>query len=213
MGYAVITKIITPVTDYSLLSLAEFKEDWQITTTGDDIFITRLLARASAAASQFCNRIFQEEELENTFLLEQDDQPGIFPGGPTVLQLSRWPITEVVSVTQGNGIELIEDEDFKVNPSNGQLFRLRTNGSTQSWEPLNVVVQFTGGYAAIPYDVQDAVSRMAYTRFAERKRDPLIKSQFIEGIERIEYIVDKDGGNLDPSVMDLLDNYRVPVTS
>jgi hypothetical protein len=52
---------------------------------------------------------------------------------------------------------------------------------------------------------------MVYTRYAERQRDPLVKSEYIDGVGRTEYILPSSDGNLSPDVLDILDNYRVPV--
>ena len=63
----------------------------------------------------------------------------------------------------------------------------------------------------LPDDIVDAVGRMVYTRYAERQRDPLIKSEQIDGVGRTDYLIPSSGGNLSPDVEDILRAYRVPV--
>ena len=209
MIYDKLTTVLMAASSYNLLSLSDLKDDWGITTTADDAFLNRTIARCSAAAAQYCNRVFPQEKVEDSFLIEKDEQPGTFPFGLNTIQLTRWPVKEVNSVTQGiTATVLVENTDFVLDKKNGWLIRIDLQGNPKNWEPLSLKVVYTGGFDSIPYDVQDAVSRMVYTRYAERKRDPLVKSVYIDGVERVEYLTGGTDGNLDPGVADLLDNYR-----
>lgn len=66
----------------------------------------------------------------------------------------------------------------------------------------------------LPYDIEDAVGRLVFSRYLARRRDPFIKSETTEGVGSVSYIVGDptgEGANFPPDVMDLLNNYRVPV--
>lgn len=65
----------------------------------------------------------------------------------------------------------------------------------------------------LPDDIQDAVSRMVWTRYAERGRDPFVKSETTDGLGSVTYISPNTNGNLSDDIADILDNYRVPVVA
>ncbi|MTK13706.1 MAG: hypothetical protein F8N39_17055 [Clostridiaceae bacterium] len=63
-------------------------------------------------------------------------------------------------------------------------------------------------------DIEDAVGRMVYARYAERRRDPFIAEESVVGVGTVRYLPSSGtNGNLSPDVLDILDNYRVPVTA
>ena len=112
-----------------------------------------------------------------------------------------------------------------MNPE-GQLVRLDSFGEQMTWPATLYVVTYQTGYILpnqdvnafpgadmLPDDIEDAVGRMVYARWAERKRDPFVKAETVDGVGRTEFIVTNaaDGGNMSPDVSDILSNYRVPV--
>jgi hypothetical protein len=164
--------------------------------------------------SQYCNRVFPAETITEQFWAQRDRSPRIIPGGVSNLQLARWPIQSVTSVTE-NGIVLVQDIDFKIDSANGQLIRLDINGYPKLWPVYPIVVVYVGGFSEIPVDVQDAVVRMVSRRYAARGRDPNLRQENIPGvIERSWWIsTGTDSGNMSPDISDILDNYRVPVVA
>ena len=208
--------VITPASSYDLISLSDVKSDWGITSTADDAFLSRTITRASAAAAQFCNRVFPAEMVVETIFVERDVQPFLNYGGVDPLVLKRYPIGTIASIVEGVGTAvtvLDPASDFTVDQEKGWIIRLDSTGNPKNWKATQFVVTYTGGYTSIPYDIQDAISRMVWTRYAERSRDPFIQRQRIYGVEEVEYIKQSEEGNLSSDVSDILDNYRVPVSA
>jgi hypothetical protein len=217
----IVTTIVTAATVRGLTDLATVQDDWGISGTADDGFLSRAITRCSRAAEQFCNRVFALETVQDMISLRRDPWPGAIVERPDLLQLTRWPIVTIASVTV-DGTVLTEGADFVTDQAAGQLQRLDANGNARAWTGVTIVAIYTSGYnlpgapanaAAdpLPDDINDAVSRMVYTRYAERQRDPLIKNEFVDGVGRIEYLTPNTDGNLSADIADLLENYRVPV--
>jgi hypothetical protein len=223
MRRAVVTTVVTPAADHVLANVATLKDDWGISGTADDAFLGRAIGRCSAAAEQYCNRIFAYETVQDRVSLSCEGWPHMIVRDLQAIQLSRWPLAAVTSVTV-DGTALIEGTDFIKDAANGRLLRLDSDGRTRTWCGALVIVVYAAGFVlpawdatqfpgipTLPFDIEDAVGRMVYTRYSERKRDPLIKAEKAEGVYSVEYLVPSGDGNLSPDVADLLDNYRVPV--
>ena len=205
--------VTTAASTYDLVSLADVKADWAITGTDAtrDAFLSRAISRCSTAAGQYCNRVFPSETVTETFFAERDIQPRMNYGGVDPLQLTRWPIVAITSVVEGIGtaaITLDPASDYFPVPEDGCLIRLGSDGQPMNWPATKIVVVYVGGFASIPLDVQDAVSRMVWTRYAEQNRDPLIKRQKAWGVDEVEYWAGGAEGNMDSGTADILDNYR-----
>jgi hypothetical protein len=213
----VITTLLSvALSNYDLTSLDEVKDELSIPDNSRDTTLKRYISSASAAASQYCNRRFQAEQLQDEFWPEREAFQYMLPGGIEELQLSRWPvIPPVISVIE-NGTALIENTDFRVNYDSGALIRLDSlNFYPRKWAAWPIVVQYVGGFAIIPEDVEDAVIRMVSRRYSARGRDPNLKQQNIPGVlEQSWWIASgADSGNMAPDIADVLDNYRVPLVA
>lgn len=215
MTIQTVTTILTPAASSSLTSLDVVKAELDITDGATDVLLTGWIDRASAAVSQYCNRPFAPETLRDDLFPERDPYPWQVPGTFAPLQLSRRPVlaSPVVAVSV-LGEELDPDTDFVVDPADGQIIRIGTDGRPRTWASDPVSVTYRAGYDPIPLDVQDAVIRLVKARWYARKRDPLLKSEETPGVYRAEYWIDTTPGStgaMPPDVVDLLDNYRVPV--
>lgn len=221
MSKMVSTVVLTAAGTIDLTVLATFKDDWGITDGSTDAFLGRQITRSSAAVAQFCNRVIGLENVQDTFLLAKVNNRFPFAKEYSPLQLTRWPVTQIVSLTE-DGTVLTENTDFITDKIAGQLMRLDSNGYETKWSNGNIVVVYWGGFqlpgqtggtwpvgaTPLPVDIQDAVGRLIYSRYAERVRDPMVKSITAYGIGTTEYFsADKDGA-MPPDVEDLLDNYR-----
>lgn len=218
MQATIITTVVTPADSYALTSRDAVKAELGITDGSVDALLDRYVAGASAAAAQYCNRVFQVEAVSDAIWPAQDPHPWMLSGSFETLQLSRWPVVAVTSVTE-NGTALVQDTDFRIDAAAGRLFRLDGMGNVMRWNALPKIVAYSagyqgqGGFGGVPPDVEDAVIRMVTTRYAARGRDRSLKQENIPGvIERSWWIsTGSDAGNLTPDITDLLDNYRVPV--
>jgi hypothetical protein len=216
MQLQLITTVITAAKDYDLTTLVNVKAELDILDGSKDALLNRYITGASAAAAQYCNRKFQVETVQDQFWPAHDLMP--VSSYFDVLQLSRWPIVSITSFTD-DGTALVEDTDFVVDYDNGQVARLDSRGFTVRWNAKPKVTVFPAGYAGlggfqgIPPDVEDAVIRMVKSRYMARGRDPLLRSENIEGVYEAQYWIatGSQAGNMTPDVIDLLDNYRVPV--
>ena len=230
----ILTTVVTAAETADLSTVATVMDDWQIDKK-DTAFIGRTLTRCSVAASQFCNRDFGVATYSNLIRLEWGYRDGyLITGKRSPIMLPQWPLVSVSSVTEtpptGTATTLVEGTDYEVDYTTGNLYRLYASGRPRDWDPLyKVVVVTQAGYVlpgqnasdfpgaeTLPVDIEDAVGRMVFSRYSERRRDPLIKSETVDGVGKVDYIVGNpnsaDGGNMSPDVADILNNYRVPVT-
>ncbi len=211
MAADIITTIVTPAGSADLVELADVKAELGLSGTGDDAWLNKVIARASAAAAQYCNRTLVSEVVKDEFWPARDGFPWVLPGGVAPLQLSRWPVIAIGSVTE-NGVALANPDDYRLDARAGHLTRLDGNGWPRKWPALPIAVQYTAGYAPIPADLQDAVIRMVKSRWFMRQRDPLLRQEETPGVYSATYWVSTGAdGAITPDVSDLLDNYRVPV--
>lgn len=219
----IVTTIVSPAAVRDLAKLSDVQDDWGIADQSVAPFLSRAITRCSRAAEEFCDRVFALETVQDMVFLPHDAWPHALVATVAPLQLSRWPVVAVTSVVV-DGIALTEGVDFIVDQGAGQLRRRDADGCARAWTGAVVTVIYSAGYVLpgqdevagaqdLPPDIQDAVSRMVYTRYAERQRDPLVKSEYVDGVGRTEYLEPSSDGNLSPDVEDILDNYRVPVIS
>lgn len=212
MGARVISAITSAASSYDLTTLAVIKDELNITDNADNAKLQRYLTSASAAVAQFCNRVFQAETVSDEYWPQRDPAPRVVAGGIPNLQLSRWPIVSITSVTE-NGAVLVDGTDFRADKINGQLIRLDINGYPKAWPVYPIAVVYVGGFATIPADVVDATIRMVRQRWLSKDRDPLVKQRNIPGVleESFWIATGSEAGNMPPDVADILTNYRVPV--
>lgn len=222
-GATILTTVLDAASTYDLTTFTNVMDDWSITDSAATNFLTRSITRCSRSASNFCNRVFALETVQDEIGLPHDGWPHVARRQTFALQLSRWPVASVASVVV-DGTTLAEGLDFLTDAVAGQLVRLDEYGNPKDWTGLLTTVVYSAGYwlpgmsgtapvgvLSLPEDIEDAVSRMVYTRYAERQRDPLVKSEYVDGVGRTEYLQPSGDGNLSPDVEDILDNYRVPV--
>jgi hypothetical protein len=83
---------------YDLVALSSVKADLGITDPAFDTLFYGWISQASAAASNFCNRVFPVETVQDQIFPPRDYFPApTVIGGVKPLQLTRWPITSTVS--------------------------------------------------------------------------------------------------------------------
>ena len=216
---SIISSITTPASNHDLTTLAVVKGELSLTSTDAprDTVLSRYIAECSAAAENFCNRVFVTETMKDRIFPARDAVMQIAFQGLDVLQLSRWPIVSISSLTE-NGEALVANDDYIVDASNGQIYRIDGAGYPRRWDAFPIVVDYVGGYSTIPADVSAAVIRMVSQRWFARGRDPNLRGETIPGVYQANYWVSTgvDGGqdgNLSPDVQAMLDNYRTPVVT
>jgi hypothetical protein len=208
----VTTTVIAPAETYDLTTLATVKDELSITTNVSDATLKRYISSASAAAAQYCNRVFPVEAVSDTFLKIRDPRRGLFYGRIEPLQLSRWPVIAVASLIE-DGTTLVEGTGFLVNYVIGSVTRLGLTGLPVAWRHCDIVITYTAGYDPLPPDVEDAIVRMVTRRYSAKGRDPNLKQQSVPGVIEQQWWIatGTESGNLSPDISDVLDNYRTPV--
>jgi hypothetical protein len=178
----------------------------------DQDYLKLLIARASGAIAQYCNRVFPVETVQDEFLPRR--RPSGYRhgyGNIAPLQLSRWPVVALTSVVE-NGIALVDGTDFRKDVGAGLLFRLDVSGNERLWPRALITVVYSAGFSPIPADVQDAAARMVASRYSARGRADNLRQENIPGVREVQYwIPDTPTGNMSPAVQDILDNYHVSV--
>jgi hypothetical protein len=199
-------------TSYDLTTLVNVKAELGITTGASDAVLRRYISGASQAAAQYCNRVFVVEAVSEQFLPVPFNR--LFCGGVAPLQLSRWPLTAVSSVVE-NDETLAVTDDYLVDPVNGQFTRVTDSGFPRNWKNTPITAVYSAGYATIPADLEDAVIRMVTKRYSAKGRDATLKQENIPGVRDVQYWIatGAEAGNMTPDVVDILDNYRVPVAA
>lgn len=207
-----ILTVTQAATSYDLTELQDVKDELGVSNNISNTILARYISSASLAAQQYCNRIFAVEAVSEQFFPNRVNR--FIRGGVKPLQLMRWPLVTVTSVTE-DSILLVENTDYIVDKVNGQLTRIDSSGIAITWHPLPLVVVYSAGFAIIPLDVEDAIIRMVSRRFASKGRDPNLKQQSIPGVLEQSWWIStgSDSGNMDPSITDILDNYRMPLAA
>lgn len=210
---AKISTISVPATSQDLTTLAVIKDELELKDIKSDDFLKRQISWASAAAANYCNRVFVVETIIDQFWPARDDFPTLIEGVEP-LQLSRFPLGTVSAVVE-NSVTLTAGTDFLTIAANGTLQRLDGNSYPTIWPALYTTVTFQAGYAVIPADIADAVIRLIKMRWFARKRDPMLRSESIPGVRDVAYWVatGDDAGAMPPEIVDLLNNYRVPTVA
>lgn len=215
MTLSIVTTIVTPAASIALVSLADVKADLGLAATDDDALLTSWIGRVSSAIAQYCNRTLAVETVRDDVWFERDPYPWQVPGGVSPLYLSRWPVVaSPAAVVTVLDTVLVADDDYRLDAARGQIIRLDGRGMPAAWSSVPTSITYAAGFAVIPPDIQDAAIRLVKGRWFARQRDPLLKREDIPGVRSAEYWVDTGAaatGAMPPDVVDLLDNYRVPV--
>lgn len=201
-----ILTVTSAASSYDLTTLANVKSELNNPSVGDDV-LRRYITSASIAAAHYCNRVFAVETVSERFLAGHH----YCKNGP--LQLRRFPLITVSSVTEDDELLVVED-DYVVDSSNGQLTRMSSD-FTSRWSGLETTAVYSSGYATTPADLEDAVIRMVTQRYTSKGRDATVKQESIPGVIEKTYWVatGAEAGNITPDVQDILEKYRSPNVS
>lgn len=211
MAYKLLTTINTTASG-TLVSLADVKAELSLTNGSQDTLVSRYLAASTAAIEQYCNRTFGTQDVTDEFWPDRENHAYQVTPGISEITVSQWPIIAVETVTE-NGDTLVDGTDYRVDYRAGKVIRLNEQPYPTLWRAWPILIKYTGGYATIPADVQDACIRLVKARYLAKDRDPFLRSESIPGVRDASWWVatGSDAGNLPPDVQDILDNYRQPV--
>ena len=226
MSVRIISTVLTAASSYDLTSLANIKDDLAIplTDTSSDATLARFITEQSALVAQYCNRVFPIETIQDVIYPDRDPYPYQVTGMVGELQLSRWPLVSVTSVTDtvsvGVANTLVSGTDYQVDTARGWLTKIDPNtGYPTDWSPDQYTVQYEAGYfeagsGSPPPDLEMAVLRLITARFKARGRDPFLRSQGEPGVGNEQYWIGAlpgQTGPFPPDIAAVLEKYRVPL--
>ena len=226
MPIRIVSTVLTPASSYDLTTLANIKDDLAIpsTDTSSDATLTRFITEQSALVAQYCNRVFPIETVQDVIMPDRDPYPYQVTGMLSELQLSRWPVVSVASVTDTVAVGMVntltEGTDFIVDTADGWLTKIDPNtGYPTEWSPDRYTVQYQAGYfeagsGTPPADLEMAVLRLVSARFKARGRDPFLRSQGEPGVGQEQYWIGAlpgQTGSFPPDIAAVLEKYRVPL--
>ncbi len=219
MGKVQISTVVTPAQNYALTTLDAVNLRLSIPAgdTSKATLLTDFINRATQAVVTYCRQPFVVETLQDLIIPERDAYPYQVPGGLQPLQLARWPLQSVTSVTTmpmvNSPIVLNQGTDFIINAALGELVRLNPDtGYPWRWDAVPTTVVYQAGYTNVPLDLEDAVIRLVTKMYWNAGRDPSLMEESQGSIGTKRYWVAGPGGdgNLPPEIQDLLNGYRVP---
>lgn len=164
--------VTSPASDLSLLTEAERREAVGVTDASLDDRLAGLDVRLAAAIMAECGiaigagagPTLLQETLTETFW-------DVYVGG---LELARRHNVEVVSIIE-NETTLVSGTDFISKSESGLLIRLSGN-RPRRWCATKVVVVYKAGFVTVPGDLKQAAMDFMRLAWAEKSRDPSLKS-------------------------------------
>lgn len=211
--------VTVPATQTMLATVDDLKAELDL-TTNDNSRLFRYLRAASQQIGQYLNRTLALETVSETFRRD------VWPAGwspanqsrsPACLNLDRYPVTTITSVTM-DGLLLDPATDYECDKPAGQLFRLYSDQRCH-WSACKIVVVYQGGYvlapasgANLPADIETAAIRLAAQSYQSRERETGLRSEIIPGVMERQYWDETASGQqsatLAPDLQALLDPYR-----
>ncbi|RWP31815.1 hypothetical protein [Mesorhizobium sp.] len=176
--------VTTPASDLSLLTQAERREAIGVTDSSQDVKLAALDLRLAAAIVTECGIAIgagAEPTLHQETITETFRQVDV-----AELVLSRRHEIEVTSLVE-DGVALTVDASFIVHPESGIATRL-CDDRPRRWCAAKVVVVYKAGFVTVPGDLKMAAMDFMRLAWAEKKRDPSLKSEVVDipDVRRVE---------------------------
>lgn len=195
-----ITIVVNPAADRDLVSLDDVREQLQFRSndTAQDVWLAKVITRASQQAERYCNRIFSQQDYQDTFGAVRSDA-----GTPLMLGQAPVDVTDV----NIDGTDL-STSDWIADAMPGLLYRTT---DPRSWvSSSSIVVAYTAGFEPVPDDVQQAVIQLCVMAYRGRQRDPMLRERETPGLGREAFWVGPAPGEqiLPGDISSLLNPYR-----
>ncbi|MCO5129233.1 MAG: phage head-tail connector protein [Xanthobacteraceae bacterium] len=169
--------IITPADSPDLATLAVVKAALGISDSSEDATLAALITQASSAIATACNRVLLAETVEQTFRSS---------GGRRGLLMTRYPVTSVVSIMEGE--TTLAETDYAIDTTSGIIERLISD-RLACWPYGAITVRYVAGYDIedVPPDLVQAVIMLVQQYRSQASRDPMIRAIDVTDIERQEF--------------------------
>jgi Phage gp6-like head-tail connector protein len=193
--------VIEESTDRNLTRLDTVKTELGITHGKSDEKLEDLIAQASDVVARYCNRVFALETVVETFRTD--------PHGTQGFTLSRYPVVDIFSINE-NGTTLDAD-DYEADLESGIVERLQSDRVLR-WPAGKTVITYSSGYDlpdGLPEDIERATIELVKQYYASGDRDPLVRSEVVEGAGSTDYFASPNTG-FTPEVEGLLEPHRKP---
>jgi hypothetical protein len=193
--------VLSPAASTRLTTIAAVRENIQVGSEVDDITLGEWIDQASASIVSHCRRQFARETVMETFRRPAN--------GPLLLE--RAPLVAAPTVS-ADGVDLLDD-DLDCDLSAGLLYRLHGD-CRGGWYSRLLTVTYTAGWLLpaqpgrdLPADVEQACLILLAARNAGQGRDPMLRSENVEGVGSSSWIATADMGSLPPQATGLLQTY------
>lgn len=191
--------VITPNPTECLTTVERAKAELGLTGSANDARLLELIAQASEAISDHCKRVFGVAVLQESFRLDRPIED---------LILSRYPITEISGITE-DGTSLSPSQ-YEANPQSSIVIRLESD--RQCFWCGKVTVSYSAGFTLVtnlPWPIERACIETVKVLWFGGGRDPLLKSESVDGLGSQDYWVRDGAASALPSeVVALLGPHR-----
>jgi len=193
----------------ALITVARAQQSPQLASLTESV-LTTLIASASVAIQNYCNR---------NFVLPAEDYEEAYDGdGDCELLLRKFPISSITAVTiiEEDGTEVaINPTEFRIKAETGLIRFKPDSTATYTYFPhgfQNVRVEYKAGFEDVPEDVQQACVLLVCRLRQREKRDEEVVSESL-GDYQASYSKQAVAGDAGPaglpdSVRTLLARYR-----
>jgi hypothetical protein len=204
--------VLVPAVSFDLTTLEVVKDEFEIAGNDLDIRWARWIREESRTIARWCNRIFAQEQVSETW--RGADRWGLVDQSlePRPLLLCRYPVVRIDSITDTETV--LPATSYEVDTETGRLWRLTDDGSIRShWWPTTLTVVYSGGYE-LPGKAPDELAKACLMLLKNRRdgitRDRLQRSQNIPGVLEEQWWNPATPGQpgMPPDVAEVLNGFR-----
>ena len=194
--------VTTPAADRNLLTLAEMKSALGITDAASDATLTALGAQISDMIAHECLVPVDgvtPPTLRSEAIVDEVNNDLRYSGKTSPIVLTRRFVTSITSDVVA-GTTLLA-ADYQVDKGAGLLRRVNDGGTIICWSSGKIVVTYIAGFVTIPEPLKLAavtVLREQWSSAAQggaASRDPMVKSEAVDGVSRFEYFGQSGGSS------------------
>ncbi|ACL59909.1 hypothetical protein [Methylobacterium nodulans] len=203
--------VLTPPASRRLTTVENVRRDLGLGSAPADAQIERHIAAASSRAASYCNRVFGRHTVRERISLPDAGR------GESVV-LGRSPVARIVSVTQDGA--LLDPGQYETD---GLSLFLLSAGRRSPWPGRELDVVYEAGWVLpgedpaaapgraepLPAEIERAVILLVGSAISTSTRDPMLKSEQVEGIGQRDWYVQGASAALPlPEAEEALKPYR-----